>query len=156
MWKRTIVERIRSIARPGPAVAVCILTMSGLPSANAASEVTGSEKIVKETKEAVGRTTKLYTIEKKEAFERTVQAELHDIQAKITDLQTKTATVLDAARIELQKAIKDLETKKDEARKALNQLHSSTTSAWNGLNDDMNLALERLRKSYKDSLSKLP
>ena len=129
--------------------------MSGLPSANAASEVTGSEKIVKETKEAV-EATKLYTIEKKEAFERTVQAELHDIQAKITDLQTKTATVSDAARIELQKAIKDLETKKDEARKALNQLHSSTTSAWNGLNDDMNLALERLRKSYKDSLSKLP
>lgn len=155
MWKKAIVGCIRSIARPGPAVAACILIMSGLPSANAAGQATGSEKIVKETKEAVDA-TKQYTIEKKEAFERVVQAELRDIQAKIADLQTKTATASGEARVELQKAIKDLETKKDEARKSLDELHNSTASAWNRFKDDMNLALERLRQSYKNSLSKLP
>ncbi|MGH7257174.1 MAG: hypothetical protein ACREIM_02275, partial [Nitrospiraceae bacterium] len=122
--------RIRSIAKPGPAVAACILIMSGLPSANAADHAMGSDKIVKETKEAV-EATQQYTIEKKETFERTVQAELRDIQAKIADLQTKTATASGEARVELQKAIKDLETKKDEARKTMDELHNSTTAAWN-------------------------
>lgn len=87
---------------------------------------------------------------------KTVQAELRDIQAKIADLQTKTATASGEARVELQKAIKDFETKKDEARKTMDELHNSTTAAWNRFKDNMNLALERLRQVHKDSLSKLP
>ena len=147
--------RIRSIAGPGPVVAACILIMSDLPLANAAAQATGSEKIEKETKEAV-EATRQYTIEKKDAFERAFRAELRDIQVKIADLQNKTATASGEARVELQKAVKDLETKKNAARKTLDELHTATASAWNRLKDDMNLALERLRKSYKDSLSKLP
>lgn len=153
--------RKHAIRKPGRTIAGAMLMTAGIlilsshPSTHATEQGAGSEKMVKETKEAV-EATKQYTIEKKEAFEKTVQAELRDIQGKIAELQAKTASASGEARIELQKAIKDLEIKKDDARKALNELHNSTASAWHRFKDDMNSALERLRQSYRESLSKLP
>jgi hypothetical protein len=78
------------------------------------------------------------------------------MQAKITELQKKTSAASVEARAEMQKAIKELERKKNEAKKKLEEVNDSTSSAWIELKKGMNAAVEDLRKSYKEALSKLP
>ena len=114
-----------------------------------------TERMVRDTKEAV-ESTKQYTLQQKESFQKTVQAELAEMQAKIADLQTKTSAASVEARQEMQKALKDLELKKEEARKQLDVVSRSTSSAWSALKDNVNAAVADLKKSYKETVSKLP
>jgi hypothetical protein len=114
-----------------------------------------TDRMVRDTKEAV-QATKQYTIQQKEAFQKVIRAELNEMQVKIADLQKKTSAASMEARAEMQKAIQDLEKKKDEARKKLDEVNESTTSAWSTLKDGMAIAVEDLKKTYKEAVSKLP
>lgn len=114
-----------------------------------------TEKMIRDTKEAV-ESTKQYTIQQKDSFQKTVQAELAEMQTKITELQKKTSAASVEARKDMQKALQDLERKKDEARKQLDEVSHSTSSAWSTLKDNVNAAVADLKKSYKDTVSKLP
>ena len=114
-----------------------------------------TEKMIRDTKEAV-ESTKQYTIQQKESFQKSVQAELAEMQTKITELQKKTTAASVEARKDMQKALQDLERKKDEARKQLDEVSHSTSSAWSTLKDNVNAAVADLKKSYKDTVSKLP
>lgn len=114
-----------------------------------------TEKMIRDTKEAV-ESTKQYTIQQKDSFQKTVQAELAEMQTKITELQKKTSAASVEARKDMQKALQDLEHKKDEARKQLDEVSHSTSSAWSTLKDNVNAAVADLKKSYKDTVSKLP
>ena len=69
------------------------------------------------------------------------------MQAKIAELQKKTSAASMEAREEMQKAIQDLEKKKDEARRKLDEVNESTTSAWSTLKDGMAIAVEDLKKT---------
>ncbi|MGC3975113.1 MAG: hypothetical protein QM771_12120 [Nitrospira sp.] len=80
-----------------------------------------TEKVIRDTKEAV-EFTKQYTMQHKERFQKTVQAELAEMQAKIAELQKKTSAASVEARKDMQKALQDLERKKDEARKQLDEV----------------------------------
>lgn len=114
-----------------------------------------TDRIVRDTKEAV-EATKQYTIQQKETFQKAVRSELIDLQARIAELQKKTDAVSAEARAEMQKALKELEGKKEEAKKKLEELNESTSSTWGRLKDGMNAAVEDLKKSYKETVSKLP
>lgn len=114
-----------------------------------------TDKVIRDTKEAV-ESTKQYTREQKERFLQTVHAELGDLQIKITELQKKTSVASAEARAELQKAIQDLEHRKNEARKRFDEMNASTSSAWSKMKDGLNESLEDLKKSYRETLSKLP
>lgn len=114
-----------------------------------------TDRVVRDTKEAI-EATKQYTIQQKESFQKAMQAELIDMQAKIAELQKKTNAASVEARTEMQQAIQELERKKDEARKKLDKVNESTSSAWDKLKDGMNAAVADLKKSYKETLSKLP
>ncbi len=114
-----------------------------------------AEKVLRDTKEAV-ESTKQYTLQHKETFQKTVQAELAEMQVKIGELQKKTSAASVEARTELHKALQDLERKKEEARKQLDEISHSTSSAWSRLKDNMNAAVDDLRKSYQETVSKLP
>lgn len=114
-----------------------------------------TDRMVRDTKEAV-EATKQYTIQQKEAFQKVIRAELNEMQVKIADLQKKTSAASMEARAEMQKAIQDLEKKKDVARKKLDEVNESTTSVWSKLKDAMAIAVEDLKKSYKEAVSKLP
>ncbi len=114
-----------------------------------------ADKVIRDTKEAV-ESTKQYTLEQKESFLQAVHAELGDLQIKITELQKKTSVASAEARAELQKAIQDLEQRKNEARKRFDEMNASTTSAWSKMKDGLNESLEDLKKSYRETLSKLP
>ncbi|MFZ1501712.1 MAG: hypothetical protein WAS50_01055 [Nitrospira sp.] len=114
-----------------------------------------ADKVIRDTKEAV-ESTKQYTREQKDSFLQAVQAELGDLQIKMTELQKKTSVASAEARTELQKAIQDLEHRKNEARKRFDELNASTSSAWSKMKDGLNESLEDLKKSYRETLSKLP
>ena len=114
-----------------------------------------AEKMMRDTKEAV-ESTKQYTMQQKELFQKTVQGELAEMQAKIAELQTKTNAASVEARKEMLKALQDLERKKEEARKQLDEVSHSTSSAWSTLKDNVNAAVADLKKSYKETVSKLP
>ena len=114
-----------------------------------------TDRVIRDTKEAV-EATKQYTLQQKETFRKAVQAELAEMQVKIAELQKKTNAASAEARTEMQKALQELEHKKDEAGKQLEEVNASTSSAWSKLKDNMNAAVEDLKKSYKETVSKLP
>jgi hypothetical protein len=114
-----------------------------------------TDRVVRDTKEAV-EATKQYTIQQKETFQKAVRSELIDLQARIVELQQKTNAVSAEARSEMQKALKELEGKKDGAKKELEEITESTSATWSRLKNGMNAALVDIRKSYKETVTKLP
>ncbi len=111
--------------------------------------------MLRDTKEAL-EATKHYTLQQKAAFEKAVHMELNELQPKIAELQKKAGAASGEARKDMQKAIQDLEKKKIEARKQLEEVNESTSSAWSTLKDGMTAAVEDLKKSYQEAVSKLP
>jgi len=103
-----------------------------------------TDRVIRDTKEAV-EATKQYTLQQKETFQKAVQAELAEMQVKIAELQKKTHAASAEARTEMQRAGKQLE-----------EVNASTSSAWSKLKDNMNAAVEDLKKSYTETVSKLP
>lgn len=114
-----------------------------------------TDKVLRDTKEAV-ESTKQYTLQQKEAFQKTFQAELTEIQGKIAELQKKTGAASVEARSEMHKALQDLERKKNEARKQLDDVSQSTSAGWSKLKENLNRTLDDLKKSYQETVSKLP
>lgn len=109
-----------------------------------------------ENRDGTVRDQRQYSIQQKETFQKAVQSELAEMQIKITELQKKTNAASAEARSDMQKALQELEHKKEEARKQLDQVNESTSSAWSKLKDNMNAAVEDLKKSYTETVSKLP
>ncbi|MCC2641006.1 MAG: uncharacterized protein K0S45_1419 [Nitrospira sp.] len=147
-----------TVGRIVPVLCVTGALLMGIPwtvMAGNQAESSAADRMVRDTKEAM-EATRQYTIQQKEAFQKVIQAELKEMQVKITELQKKTSVASVKARDEMQKAIQDLEEKKKEANKKLEEVNASTTSAWSKLKDGMATAVEDLKKSYKEALSKLP
>ncbi len=131
------------------------LTLPLRATAGDQSQPSTTDRVIRDTKEAV-EATKQYTLQQKETFRKAVQAELAEMQVKIAELQKKANAASAEARTEMQKALQELEHKKDEAGKQLEEVNASTSSAWSKLKDNMNAAVEDLKKSYKETVSKLP
>ena len=116
--------------------------------------VTG-EKVIRETQEAV-TATKDYTIQQKDAFQRKVQMELDEMEERITQLRGKAKHASAEARADLQKAIRELEKKKDLAHKKAQDIHSATASSWEQVKSKTTAAMDDLRASLNRTLSHLP
>lgn len=146
-----------SVTRTGTALCVISAFLMITPWAVAGDQTQPSttDTVIRDTKEAV-EATKQYSIQQKETFQKAVQSELAEMQIKITELQKKTNAASAEARSDMQKAIQELEHKKEETRKQLDQVNESTSSAWSKLKDNMNAAVEDLKKSYTETVSKLP
>lgn len=132
-----------------------LMSSPGTVMAGDQPQLSATDRVARDTKEAV-EAAKQYTIQQKEAFQKVIHVELNEMQVKIAVLQKKTSAASVEARAEMQKAIQDLEKKKDEARRKLDDMNESTTSAWSKLKDGMTIAVEDLKKSYKKAVSTLP
>jgi archaellum component FlaC len=132
-----------------------LLTMANGPAAAGDQQPSTTDKVLRDAKEAL-EATKQYTLQQKEAFAKTVQVELNELQPKIAEFQKRTSAASAEARKDLQRAIQDLEKKKEEARRKLEEVNQSTSSAWSSLKDGLNAAVEDLKKSYHEAVSKLP
>lgn len=140
----------------GWAAALFAALVAGLAALEAAADQpAGTEKITKETREAV-EATKEYTAQQKEAFQRKAHEELAALQKQVIVLKGKVSEASTAARAELKKSIAELEKKKDTAKNKLDELRSATDTKWTEVKSGVNSALDELKESYQKALSRLP
>jgi hypothetical protein len=136
-------------------VGIGLLTISVFAVVGAAEKPVTSDRIVRETQEAM-RATKDYTIQQKDAFQRRVQTELDEMQVHIAQLREQVKHESGKARADIQKAIKELERKSDLANNKLQDIHSATASSWEQAKSKTAAAMDDLRDSLNRTLSQLP
>jgi TolA-binding protein len=136
-------------------VGIGLLTVFVVVAAGASDKPVTGDKVIRETEEAV-TATKDYTIQQKDAFQRQVQKELDEMQVRITQLRGKVKHASAEARTDIQKAIVELEKKKDLANKKAQDIHSATASSWEQVKSKTAAAMDDLRDSLNRTLSRLP
>jgi signal transduction protein with GAF and PtsI domain len=136
-------------------VGIGLLTMSIVVAAEASDKPMTGDRVIRETQEAM-TATKDYTIHQKDAFQRKVQTELDEMQVRITQLRGQVAHASEEARADIQKAIADLEKKKDLAQKKVEDIHSATASSWEQVKSKTSAAMDDLLDLHNRTLSHLP
>ncbi|MEY4527328.1 MAG: hypothetical protein RL768_1047 [Nitrospirota bacterium] len=104
--------------------------------------------IAKEARETIEATAQ-YTTQQKEAFQRKAQKELETIQKQMAAMQAKADKASASARAELQKSIRELEAKKEIARKQLDGLKSASDAKWSEMKAGVHDAIEEMNQSYQ-------
>ncbi len=136
-------------------VGIGLLSLSVAAAAGASDKPVTGDTVIRETKEAV-TATKDYTIQQKDAFQRKVQTELDEMQVRITQLRGQVKHASAEARADIQKAIGELEKKKDLAQKKAEEIHSATASSWEQVKSKTSAAMDDLRDSFTRARSYLP
>jgi hypothetical protein len=143
------------IRRLGAIVGIGLFIMPVVGVAGASDKPMTGDRVIRETQEAV-TATKDYTIHQKDAFQRKVQTELDEVQARITQLRGQVAHASAEARADIQKAVVELEKKKDLAQKKAEDIHSATASSWEQVKSKTSAAMDDLRESLNRAKSHLP
>ena len=133
-------------------VGIWLLSMPVVVAAGAAEKPVTGETVIREAKEAV-TATKGYTVQQKDVFQRKVQTELDEMQARITQLRGQVEHASASARAEIQKSIEELEKKKELASKKAQEMHSATASSWEQVQSKAVAAMDDLRESLNQTLS---
>ncbi len=136
-------------------VGIGLFAMLVVAAAEASDKPVTGDKVIRETQEAV-TATKDYTIQQKDAFQRKVQTELNEMQMRITQLRGQVAHASAEAKVDIQKAVVELEKKKDLANKKAQEIHSATASSWEQVKSKTAAAMDDLRASLNRTLSHLP
>ena len=136
-------------------VGIGLLAMSIVSTAGASDKPVTGDTVIRETQEAV-TATKDYTIQQKDAFQRKVQTELDEMQVRITQLRGQVKHASAEANADIQKAIVELEKKRDLAQKKVQDIHSATASSWEQVKSKTTAAMDDLRGSLNRTLSHLP
>jgi len=135
-------------------VGIGLLTLSVVSACASDKPVTG-DTVIRETQEAV-TATKDYTIQQKDAFQRKVQTELDEMQSRIAHLRGQVTHASAEAQADIQKAMRELEKKKDLASKKAQDIHSATASSWEQVKVNTTAAMDDLRDSFMRARSHLP
>jgi len=114
-----------------------------------------SEDVKKETKEALEAAKEL-TVQQKEEFQKKMRDELDRMQKEIDRLVFKANQAKKETRAELNKAIGELQQKKDATARKLQDLESASGNAWNDLKSGLNASMEEFEKSYAKAKSRFP
>ena len=136
-------------------VGIGLFAMLVVSAAGASDKPVTGDRVIRETQEAV-TATKDYTIQQKDAFQRKVQTELDEMQVRITQLRGQVKHASAEARADIQKAIGELEKKKDLAQKKAEDIHSATASSWEQVKSKTAAAMDDLRDSFTRARSYLP
>ena len=136
-------------------VGIGLLTIPVVVTAGAPDKPVTGDTVIREAQEAV-TITKEYTIQQKDAFRRKVQTELDEMQVLITQLRGQVTHTSAEARADIQKAIEELEKKKDLANKKAEDIHSATASSWEQAKSKTEAMMNDLRDSLTRARSYLP
>jgi len=136
-------------------VGIGLLSIPLVAMAGASDKPVTGDRVIRETQEAV-TATKDYTIQQKDAFQRKVQTELNEMEGHISQLRGKAKHASAEVRADLQKAIRELEKKKDLANKKIKAIRSATASSWEQVKSKTEAAMDDLRNSLNRTLSQLP
>jgi len=137
------------------ALGVLLLTIPVDIAAGTTDKLVTGDRVVREAQEAV-TATKDYTIQQRDAFQRKVQSELDEVQTRITQLRSQVKHASVEARADIQKAISELEKKKELAETKLQEIHSATASSWEQARSKTAAAMDDLQNSLTKTLSHFP
>ena len=136
-------------------VGIGLLTIPVVVAAGASDKPVTGDTVIRETQEAV-TATKDYTIQQKDAFQRTFQTEMDEMQVRITQLRGQVTHASAEARADIQKAIGELEKNKDLVNKKAQDIHSATASSWEQAKSKTEAMMDELRDSLTRARSYLP
>ena len=134
---------------------IVLFPMLVVAAAGASDKLVTGDRIIRETHEAV-TATKDYTIQQKDAFQRKVQEELEEMQSQIAQFRGQVNHASAEAKADIQKAIVELEKKKDLAQNKAEEIHSPTATSWEQVKSKTTVAMDDLRGSLNRTLSHLP
>ena len=96
------------------------------------------------------------TTDKPVTGDRVVREALEEVQTRIMQLRKQAKHTSADAGMDIQKAIGELEKKKDLAEKKLQDIHSATVSSWEQAKIKTAVAMDDLRDSLTRTLPHLP
>ncbi|MCB2184312.1 MAG: coiled coil domain-containing protein [Desulfobulbaceae bacterium] len=91
-------------------------------------------------------------MEKKEAYQKKMEAQLHEWQAKIDVLKAKAAQAQADRQIQYHEEIESLQQKQKHVREKLNELKSAGTEVWEDIRDALETAWIDLKASFDRAL----
>jgi septal ring factor EnvC (AmiA/AmiB activator) len=93
-------------------------------------------------------------VNEKELYQKKIQAQLDEWKAELKKQKAKASGVSTDAQIELNKEIKELESKIEEGEQKLAELSESSDDAWESIKDGFDASWESLKTGFKEAASK--
>ncbi|MDZ4854972.1 MAG: hypothetical protein SGJ26_08995 [Nitrospirota bacterium] len=136
-------------------VGIALLAIPVVVAAGAPDKPVTGDTVIRETQEAV-TASKDYTIQQKDAFQRKIQTELDEMHVRMTQLRGQVSHASAEAQRDIQKALVELEKKKELAQKKAQDIHSATASSWEQVKSKTAAAMDDLREAFTRAKSHLP
>jgi len=109
-----------------------------------------SEDVRRDAGQAV-ETAAEYSRQTKEEFQKKLEAQLNELDAKIARLREKGRDLKDEAKANWDRKMADLEKKREAARAKLAEVGHSSAEAWKDVRKGAQSAWDELDKSFRDA-----
>ena len=127
-----------------------MMLMLACTSSEDAAESTTPEAVKKEVKEAAEAVSSL-TRQEMESFVDQMESQLNTLETKADDLSSRAQTLQGEAKTAADKKIEILEEKREQARKRLKALKSSSAEAWEELKTGLQASMLRLNQALQEA-----
>jgi TolA-binding protein len=112
-----------------------------------------SEDVRRDAGQAV-ETAGEYSQQAKDEFQTKLEAQLAELDGRIAKLREKSADLKDEAKVNWDKTMADLETKREAARVKLAEVGQSSGEAWKDVQKGAQAAWDDLDKAFRDASTK--
>jgi TolA-binding protein len=135
-----------------------ILMLSGLFASSGCEQKPANQTPGKVTPEDVRRdagqavnTAAKFSQQSKEEFQKKLETQLNELDAKIAKLREKGSDLKDEAKVKWDRKMADLEKKRDAARAKLDEVGRSSAEAWKDVQKGAASAWDELDKAFRDA-----
>ncbi|MGA2061495.1 MAG: hypothetical protein ABSG67_13515 [Thermoguttaceae bacterium] len=97
------------------------------------------------------KTAAEYSQQTKEEFQKKLEAQLNELDAKIAKLREKGRDMKDEGKVKWDRKMADLEKKRDAARANLAEIGHSSAEAWKDVQKGAQSAWDELDKAFRDA-----
>ena len=112
-----------------------------------------SEDVRRDAGQAVTTATE-YSQQAKEEFQKKLEAQLNELDAKIAKLREKGRDLKDQAKVNWDQKMAELETKRGTIRAKLAEVNRSSAAAWKDVQRGAQSAYDDLDKAFRDASRK--
>lgn len=127
-----------------------LILIAGLLFLGGQAHSTTTDDVSTKTKAAVGSAVD-YTVEQKEAFQKSMEKNIEALQSQVAELKAKADTAQGEAKAKTNSKIKDLEKKQAELQKKMSDLKKSSGKAWTKMKDGMSSAWSKAKETISEA-----
>ncbi len=134
-------------------ISVLILTLSVfLAYTGFAQQTVTREDLKKQAAETMEK-AKAYAEQQRQEYSKQIQGTIDDLSKKIDELKGQAKNYTGEAQKKIEAGLADLKVKQEQATKKLQEVGSSSGSAWEKLKAGLDKAVSDLQKAYNDASS---